>query len=229
MDTKKNVDFEYNTQEKLPLIHQVGFLCLINWSREGEVKFEVCCELGKLFAGSFGSNFEQQAWMVEFESVGHHLLDILGAEKSLATEFSFCDFEKLNNTIIFAASLFSAGSIRFEGEYDYEIDDFARAIGYYTGKVGEWSFAAIWRMPLVAREIRNDRHVFDFGQPEIIWKQAFKQPIDLLRKQVREEFIRYKCSQVESFATFQDGDLVALAKALFDERSIYIAVDDPAF
>ncbi len=218
-------DISFNTVDPHSLLQQTGLLCFFNWSENSHVEFQVKVDAGKLFRGKIKTVEKAENWMKALEDLGHYLIEVIGREICKNISVSLKDMHETQCTSKFAASIHSAGTIRFQANFENDIDKFDKLIAFNYGKIGEWSFGSIWEMDLQLREVDQSITSFYFHKPKITKKFAFKQPLDEFRETMAAEFSEFRSTFTNPVAVIQDGDLSEFNKAITDKKPIFFSVD----
>ena len=222
---EQTISFSLDLSECGLFCHKVGVICFLVWSDNSSLEFEVQGDEGSLLRGQTGIISEASKWMDQHVTVGLHLADIIGPEKMKNIKLSHQDFHNNVVDMHFAAAAVSAGSFRFDAEFDDIVDEFKYILGYSCTSLDGWSVGAFYEFELKAQSENNKKHTFYFGAPRVSKKFSFKQPIDKFREFLKEEFDSFRKSFNVPTAVIMDGDLASWARSSGDNGAFSIDVE----
>ena len=223
--TKLNVQFDL--QEERSFIEQAGLLALFNWSTFGPVSASVEIPQGQLFGATINLDAPLEPWVKQCWVCAQFFLNILGNEACKTTSISLLDFHRFMKDYFALSSIHEGNSIRFEGLFESEIEEFSKLVGYSYGQFGDWTFGAIHEFKVVSQSQKGDKLTVYLSQPEIVQRFVFARPLAQSITQIARDFKSFLTRQAMPVATFDDGDLFEWGRSYKSNGTLSIQVHDP--
>ncbi len=208
-----------------PFDQKIGLVSMLAYASKKPLRFEVHLEHGKLFGGEVSDPPLPGDWIYQHAKVGAHICDLLGPQKSSEVQTSFSEFQKNVADMHLATAIMQSGSLRFDGEFKSDVDEFELLIGYSCTKIGSWSVGAIYQIDHKARKRDRLRQTFYFGNPKIVKSFAFKQPISSLEKTLTQELESIRLEATAPSAIIMDGNLTTWWRAMENGEGISIDIE----
>lgn len=221
----QQINFSLELDDLGAFSQKIGLMCILAWGHNRKLRFEAHVEQGKLFGGEMDQVPTTADWMQQHADVGVHLAELLGPEKTDKIKISHTSFQKCVHDMHLASALASAGSFRFDAEFDGEIDPFGHLIGYACTVVEDWCVGAIYQIEHKARDSEGSRQMFYFSHPKVVQKFAFKQPFEQFQRYVASEFEGFRSRFEGPTAVLMDGDISEWSKAINTHGAISIDVE----
>jgi hypothetical protein len=222
--TGLTINFHLN--EKRPFIDQVGLLALSNWSSLGSVSASVEIEQGQLFGATINIDAPLPKWAEESWVCAQYFLEILGIERCKRATISLLDFHRFTQDYLVLATLLNSRSIRFEGEFDSQIAEFSKLVGYSYGQFGDWTFGAIHQFEVSSKLQEDEKLMIDLAKPRVVQKSAFMKPLAQSVEDITLSFKEFLTRQEVPVATLDDGNLFEWGKSYTGNGTIVIQVHD---
>ena len=215
----------FDTEISLPFLQHLGFLKFATWSKSGDLTLSVESDIGVLLSGRTVGTHLDGPWLEDYCGAAEELLKIIGPERCAEVVGSFSDLSSSYKEIHFVSKIFNAGSLRIEAIYNEIVGGFDSMLGYVWGELGPWTYGAIYEMKHGATSAKDLRQTFYFSDPKLVSSFAFKQPVEITRNQVLEQFERLRSDLSYPTAVIQDGNLRAWTNAFDGKKEFTISVD----
>lgn len=223
--TQLNVEFDL--REERSFIEQAGLLALTNWSSFGPVSASVEVEQGQLFGATINLDAPLESWAKECWVCAQYFLNILGSDRCKTTSISLLDFHHFMRDYFTLASFQDSNSIRFEGLFESEMDEFSKLVGYSYGQFGDWTFGVIHEFEVVSLSQEGEKFTVNLARPKVAQMFAFARPLAQSVEQITGDFQSFLARQRVPVATFDNGDLFEWCRSYKDNGTVAIRIHDP--
>jgi hypothetical protein len=215
-----------DTIKKYPFIEQLGYLTFEKWQSEGDVRATLFNESGILSEIFFNQKETSEKWKSQMWHCARFAYDVLGVQQASEIELSIQDIFNSLKDQAYISSLMTAGSMRLESSFESPLQSFDKLVGYSYGRLCDWSYGAVVEIDHPCRTIEGEAHTLYFSRPSIVKRFAFKQPLEMVRKRVRDEYEEFRKGHRSVTATLGDGDLSKWSKDFIKDDTLIIDVDD---
>ncbi len=110
LSDQQRINFSIDVNEEGPFAQKIGLMCLMSWlEKEKSLEFQLRADSGRLFEGMMEANLGAESWMHRQALVGHHLMQLLGADKAKNIQIDHVSFVHCVAEMELAASFAGAG------------------------------------------------------------------------------------------------------------------------